>query len=62
MTINDLELCDHFRKLYMNFSQIDRLTRDGQEHQLFMALSEIELAAREAQARLNKMNLRWPNA
>lgn len=63
MSINDLKLCDHFRKLYMNFSQIDRLTREGLEHQLFMALSEIEVAARDAQWRLNerrKENGTWP--
>jgi hypothetical protein len=55
MTINDLELNAELVKIHHKASSLNSLTREGKEHALFMALSDLEMAAREAQCRLNKM-------
>jgi hypothetical protein len=58
MTINDLELTEQLVKIHQKSSLLNQLTREGQEHALFMALSDLEMAAHNAQWRLNKMRYR----
>lgn len=55
MTINDLELCEHYRVLFAYFSVIENYTRNGQTTELFHALDMIHDASRKAMYRLNDM-------
>jgi hypothetical protein len=57
-TINDLELNTELVKIHRYASILNYLTREGKEHALFMALSDLEKAAQEAQWRLNKLKYR----
>ena len=54
-TINDLELTTCMQKLFLPFRQLEILMRDGREMDLFIALSDIDKAARQAQDRLTAM-------
>ena len=58
MTINDIELNDQCLIIHRLAGDLNALTRDGRELDLFRAYSDIELAARRAQNILNQR--RWP--
>ena len=58
VTINDLKLNELIVTLHRNSSLLDYFSREGKESSLFMALSDIEKAAHEAQIRLNEIRFR----
>lgn len=55
MTRNDLELETYVREVHRANDQIDMLTREGRDTDLFVELSNIEQAAHRAQVRLNEL-------
>jgi len=55
MQRNDQALTDHLIQIHRKQHILDYLTREGREHELFMALSDIEMAAHKAQKRLNEL-------
>lgn len=54
-TINDLILSEYMTTVHAKGNELDRLCREGKEQALFKALSDIEVAARSAQERLNDL-------
>lgn len=54
MTLNDLYVNERCLLVRQQAEALPKLMRDGKEHALFMALSNIELAARQAQEFLNQ--------
>lgn len=58
MTINDLQLVKHIRKMKRNFALIDYLTREGNQDALFKAISNVEVGADRALNRLNHMKFK----
>ncbi len=55
MTINDLELSTFLTTIKLKAACLQTWCANGREQRLFTELMEIETAARDAQARLNKM-------
>lgn len=52
---NDLELSEWIQKVHTNSGLLDYYYRELKERELFIALSDIELAAKNAQWRLNEL-------
>lgn len=55
MTINDLMLNELCLKVRQNADKLPMMQREQMERALFIALSDIEMAAKKAQQRLNEM-------
>lgn len=53
--MNDLELSELLTKIHLNDAVLSCYCRNNKEQALFNALSEIEIAARKAQERLNEL-------
>lgn len=54
MTINDLYINERCTLIRRQAEELQKLMRDGRERDLFIALSNIEREARQAQEHLNE--------
>ena len=55
---NDLELSEMVSRINRNAATLNRLLRDQMESELFRTLSDIELAAKFAQNRMNELRFK----
>ena len=58
MNLNDIDLNVLIVALHREAERLNLLMRDGKERDLFIALSDIEFASRQAQQRLNDLRYR----
>jgi hypothetical protein len=56
-TINNLKLNQAIREIHRAASRLDNLQREGREHELFLELYRIHMAAQNGQWELNDIDL-----
>lgn len=56
-TINNFKLNQAIREIHRAASRLDYLQREGDEHQLFLELYRIHMAAQNGQWELNDLDL-----